>query len=148
MRLLSFDPKEVLSFKVNDETRTGRELFDAFWIIYKTGDQPNAENVRVSIKLRDMLEARTVPGGSIKLSICSACGQRVARYDELRTFTGDDPLHLRLEEQQFKYLQECVGKWVMVSDELRRYFGYLQDAMDATKALSADEIDVRLLKGA
>lgn len=147
MHLVSFDPAKVLPFMVDGSTRTERELFDAFWIIYKTGDQPSAENVRQSIKIRDMIEAKSIPGGSIKQAACSACGQRIARHDELRTLPeGDAVLHLRFEDKDHKYVQECFAKWQGVTGELRRYFGHLQDVFENSKSKTADEIDELIRK--
>lgn len=149
MHLISFDPTRPLPFTVDGSEKTERELFEAFWLIYKIGDQPNAEQVRQSLKIRDLLEAKSVAGGSIKLAACAACGQRIARHDDIRTLPeGDAVLNLRLEDKDFKYIQDCFGKWNAVTAELRRYFGHVQDLFETSKSMSLDELDALIAKAA
>lgn len=146
MKLLTFDPGEILPFMVNDSVVTGKDLFEAFFIIYRGGDHPSHDTVRLSIRLSDAIEARTIPGGSITLVGCPFCTQRIASHNTIRTLKDDSPFHVRLEDKEFVYIQECFKKWTQVTPELRRYFGYLLDLMESAKSMSADAIDAVIAK--
>lgn len=122
----------LLSFTKDEKT-----LFEALWLIYRGGDHPDAKEVKTSIRLEDYVKSKSEEGGSIKLVMCQACGQRIMQHEELRTING--PVDLLLEKEAFDYLKSCFNKYKQVTYELRRPFDTLQDRFDECKEKPVEE---------
>lgn len=122
----------LLSFAKED-----RKDFEALWILYRLTDRPDGKNVKTSIRLEDQFRKHSEEGGSIKLSLCPGCGQRIAVHEDLRTIAKS--VDFLLEREEFDYLKASLDKWQAIPPELKRHFAAIQDKLDECKEKPAEE---------
>lgn len=132
----------LLSFPKTEE---GIRRFEAFWLGFKGGDAPEyGAEVKQSIRVEDELMEKSISGGSIKLSICPMCQQRISQHTNLRT--APDGADIVLGEKGFEYLKKCFGKWRAIPDELRRPFAAIEDMLESARPQKHEEIEASIIK--
>jgi hypothetical protein len=135
--LLSFDPARRLDLPEVEATEA--ELFEAFWIGFKTMDAPKAlgPEIIASMNLNRELKQHSIEGGSLAFAQCPGCGARLGHYGNRRTI--DKAFDLIVEKDEYDYLKVCFGRWERTFDDLRPFFYLLNEWFTKAEAKTPEQ---------